>query len=193
MSILRRRWARAIVAAALSAGAWMLFVYAADLPTSQRVGYGCAICRANKTTDSLFLIPMWTRVEGNEFSRYYREHVDAAHKHVWLFGSVARERRSGGISAHGSNGPFRLYYEPAFSILQSLPDRRTRRAFCEMLYRAYEAHEVTPEGQAAWRRVCLAIYKLNGAYWDDEHRRDWPEQLKKVGLYPGVPKLGTND
>jgi hypothetical protein len=92
---------------------------------------------------------------------------------------MSRRTRTGDISAHGAFGALRLQYEVALAILKSLPDGKARKEFFEQLY-------VPDMSQPKAHKVTDAIWKLNEAYWEDEHRTDWLDQLRRVGLYPGV-------
>ena len=180
-AILGNRWLRAAIVLTAVVVGWGLLVYAADWPLVQRNHYACPICRAGKTVTSYLMIPIRVETNDNEFSRYYRSHADSQHRHTWLGCGVSRRTRTGGISAHGAPVPLQLIYEAALAIVKSLPDRKTRKAFFEQLC---VADESTPEGRAAASKNAEAICKLNDAYWENEHRRDWPSQLRKVGLYP---------
>lgn len=175
----RNRWLKiAVIVAALVVG-WVLIVYIADWPITQRTYYACPICRLHKVITTYFMIPVSITVNENEFSRYYQKYADPGHRHIWCGRGVSRTTRTSDISAHGAPDALRLQYNAALAIIKSLPDREARKAFFEHLY---VPDRSSPEAQ----RILKAIWELNDAYWENEHRKDWPSQLRKVGLYPNT-------
>lgn len=163
---------------------WMLFVCAAGYPTADTVAYCCGVCRASKWTGHRFLIPTPPSIIDNDFSSYYRKQVDPEHEHVWMFGYVSRCYGFwDGMSAHGTPDPLRLQYEPASAILRSLPDTQTRKDFFEQLRRRWLLARRSQDS-AALSKLYDASYELNDAYEESPKRTDWPQLLKKVGLYP---------
>lgn len=173
-----RWWKPAVILAVLVVG-WVLLVYAAEWPITQQTYYACPICRAGKVVNSYMMIPVRTRVSDNEFSRYYRYHADPSHHHIWLGRGVSRKTRTGDISAHGAPDALRLHYNVALAIIESLPNKEARKAFFEHLY-------VPDRSSPEAKRVLKAILELNDAYWRNEHRKDWLDQLRKVGLHPNA-------
>jgi hypothetical protein len=179
-----RKWRIGAIIVIALPFAWGLFVYVADWPMCQRRYSACAICRASKFTDYLFLLPVKHIMHEDEFSIYYRQHADPAHRHFWMGCGGSRTTRTSDMSAHGSPDPLRLHYNAALAILKSLPDPATRKAFFEHLCRS--DRQVTNDWQDS-SGVFNAIMQLNEAYWENERRTDWPEQVRKVGLYPRRP------
>lgn len=158
---------------------WVLLVYIAGLSIIQETYEVCPICRVHRIITTYFMVPVSIEINESEFSRYYRSHADPQHQHIWLKRGVSRKTRTGDISAHGIPDPLRLQYNAALAIIKSLPDRKTRKAFSKRLY---VPDRSSPEAQ----RVLKAIQELNNAYWENEQRKDWPIQLRKVGLYPNT-------
>lgn len=156
---------------------WRLFVYISDRPLSQESYYACPVCRAGRTVSSSMMFPVRIRIDENEFSRYYRNNADPRHRHIWLGRGMMRKTRTGDVSAHGVPDTLKLQYNAALAIIKSLPGRKTRKAFFEHLY-------VPDKSSSEAQKTSEAISKLNDAYWENEHRKDWPSQLCKVGLYP---------
>lgn len=186
------RWLKIAIRVTALVVCLVLLVYVADGPMTQKTYYACPICRMGKVVTSYLMIPMRTKVNDNEFSRYYRSYADPSHQHIWLRCGVSRKTPTSNISAHGAPMALRLNYNVALAIAKSLPDRKTRKAFFEHLY--------VPDGSSSEAGTVLkAILELNDAYRENKHRNDWLDQLHKVGLFPMlkdttfVPKLPCTD
>lgn len=156
---------------------WALGVYVTDAPMVESRTYVCAKCRAKKRVEHLLLMKVGTIVQTTDFSKYYQKHVQRRHRHDWLACAHRRESRTDGISTHRIPIAVRLRNAAALSILRSLPDARTRRAFIQQL-------QVSENEAPRWIRINMAVWALNYAYEENRQRRDWIEQVRKVGLYP---------
>lgn len=181
---LRNKWLRRVAIAVAIPLAWAAFVYVIGLPFRTVASRACRVCREWRSTDYWFLlIPVRTSIKTNEFSLFYRVNADPDHRHVWAGYGVAHYTRTGSQSGHATPGALRLPFGAALVILKSLPDSATRRAFFAEL-QAADRHLASSD--AEYDRVLKAIYALNEAYYEDKHRTDWVEQIRKVGLYPKV-------
>lgn len=150
---------------------------ALDLPLKMHLYYGCLLCRAGMARDTLLFIPTSTRIDDNDLSRYYQRNVDSAHEHIWQgVGGMYRFRQHT-IYADGATLAQRLHPRAWLAILRSLPNRTTRKAFCEQFC-------IPVSSQKALGRVALACLKLNEAYRENPSRTDWPRLLRRVDFYP---------
>jgi hypothetical protein len=157
--------------------AWALLVFATGEPMMEEDYYSCSVCRAGRTVTSYFTIPVRTKIYANEFSLYYLSHVDPRHRHTWLGRGLWRVTRTSQISAHGGSGPLNLHYRAALAIMKSLPDRESQKAFFERL-------SVVDDTERSNPKTFIAIERLNAAYYANKNRRDWLQQVRRVGLYP---------
>lgn len=174
------RWRKRIIWVVVGLGVLAVLYVAGGGNTDEHIGYSCQVCRAFKSVNRFMGIPYWWRTGDTEFSRYYREQINSRHRHVWgaCCGRVHSLYR--GSCWDGSTAFMRLWPKTAMAIVKSLPDRQTKKAFCEQF--------LVPDHdrEAYWERIRKACGALNVAYEENPNRRDWPEQLKKVGLYPKV-------
>ena len=154
-----------------------------DLPIEEKTCYGCPLCRASMASTRRFFIPVSSRIDESPFSRYYRNDIDPNHRHIWRACGHHLRTFRGCRTGCGSILAWRLRGDAAFAIARSLPDRRTRRAFCEQFNIPGDSKVST----RLYQRVALACLQLNEAYENNRARRDWPQILRKVHLYPHVP------
>ncbi len=175
----RHRWLSLLFVAALAAvfAVWLI----AGGPLTATEFYGCEVCRAGRTDEVYLSIFRFSSVSETPFSRYYRWHVDGAHQHAWSH--CGGHYRGVGFCrfADGSTMAGHLDCDAALAIVKSLPDRRTRKAFCQQ-FNISDPNSYS--GCEMWRKIGAACDVLNAAYRANPHRTDWPLLVRRVGLYP---------
>lgn len=163
----------------------MLGVYAVGAPTKVVRHEVCALCRAQTTRVRLFGVPMPALVRGNDFSHYYANAVERAHEHRWRAAATRVFTRQGvemGCANPGAAPPLMLRPGAEQAVLASLPGPRLRRAFV----RSIDVGN-PKEGDCSIEEYTIVnhgLRTLNRLYASDPTRKDWPQQLRKLGLYP---------
>ena len=151
----------------------LLLWIAAGGPLTEHRYYGCEVCRDSAQRDGYLGIPLPSRTYPSKFGRYYREHIDPNHQHHWQETSFHTSGLRCGRYGCGSLTVWAIPYEAELAIMESLPDRATRRAFCEQF-----------DGPQAHGRHYPACLSLLYAYRDNPNRSDWLKLVKQLGLYP---------
>lgn len=170
-------WMAVIIVAAA------VYWVAVGMPISRQTYYGCNVCRADRITHTFLFIPLPSETREDDFSRYYRKHVDLQHKHTWQACGWHNRSVHGIEIGDGILLASVLRQEAALAIVKSLPDRRTRKAFCEQFLMPARTSSSYPH---AWRKTANSCHALTEAYRQNPNRKDWPAVLKKVGFYPKV-------
>lgn len=165
--------------------AWVGLVLLTDMPYAEESGYACAFCRAGLRERRYFLVPFCAKIYESSFSRWYRQEVEPEHSHIWQFGSAELRCIRGVRNADGSAGmwpPLSLRSDTAMAICRCMPSRASRKAFFHLLYTLSQGR--ARPGLERTQNVRDTIRELNSAYEANPSRKDWPELLRKLDLYP---------
>ena len=141
----RQRWARYLTLAIALLGL-------AVIPMAKKRYFTCAICACARTTISALQVPITEEQTESECSRWYQDHVERSHEHLWVRGpysemySLVGRRVSGHQISGDADGP--VVYFSASSRLEMYRrcenPRVARDAFVQLA--SWEA-DGTPERQ----------------------------------------------
>lgn len=145
----------------------------------------CSCCRATLHKQMIYGLPLPDRVHKEDFTRYYFKNVDPQHEHDWQHNSSYNRSLYHGEEegcSFRSELVWRLNSDMLQTICESLPSPAKRKQFTDGLNissRDLDKYEL-PE----WSKDCIALQELNKAYRSNPSRTDWPQILRKHGLYP---------
>lgn len=158
-------------------GLLLLVWFLMGMPISDERCYGCEICRARVERDSRFGIPLRPRHRVSDFERYYLKSVDPHHRH--RLRQICETNYYGFVREY-SDGialVWTIPEEAELAIVKALPDRATRKAFCEQF-----------ESRRDDEHLYDRCFDLMEAFVENRDRADWIELIKKYGLYPKKTK-----